>query len=192
MQPTVAPPPPRRRRTWPIVLGIGAAVVLLLCVGGLVIAGMVGGAKTSDQPGPEGQGAAGPVPAGLNSPARDGKFEFTVTKVQCGVSSVGDKLLNRKAQGQYCLVSVKVTNVGKEARTLAASSQYAYNSQGDRYSADPAGSFYVDDSGTLWEDINPGNTLVGTIVFDIPQGAKLARLELHDSALSGGVTVTLP
>jgi hypothetical protein len=37
----------------------------------------------------------------------------------------------------------------------------------------------------------PGNSLTGTVVFDIPVDAVPASLELHDSLFSGGVTVTL-
>jgi hypothetical protein len=30
------------------------------------------------------------------------------------------------------------------------------------------------------------------VVFDIPTNAKIAKLQLHDSAFSGGATVTVP
>jgi len=40
---------------------------------------------------------------------------------------------------------------------------------------------------------NPGNTVRAVILFDLPKGdrAVKAELELHDSAFSGGVTVSL-
>lgn len=191
MYQTVTPPP--RRRRWPIVLAVGLAGVVLLCVGGVILIAVAGkGTTQGGGGGVGGAAAAGPVAAGINQPARDGKFEFTVIKVQCGLAQVGDELLNRKPQGQYCLVTVKVTNIGTEPRTLAAANQHAYNASGARYDADSTASIYLDDAGrALYEDINPGNTVNGTIVFDIPKGASLARLELHDSALSGGVAVTL-
>jgi hypothetical protein len=47
------------------------------------------------------------------------------------------------------------------------------------------------ESSVLFNTINPGNAVTGKVVFDIPKGAKLTTLELHDSAFSGGVTVTL-
>lgn len=193
MYQTVTPPP--RRRRWPIFLGIGLAALVLLCVGSIILIAAAGsnaptGGGTGGGVG--GAGQVGPVAAGLNQAARDGKFEFTVTKVQCGVAQVGDELLNRKAQGQYCLVTVKVTNIGDESRTLAASNQYAFNATGAKYDADSTASIYLDDAGrALYEAINPGNSVNGTIVFDIPKGASLTRLELHDSALSGGVAVNL-
>lgn len=190
-------PAPRKRRTWPIILGILGGVVLLLCGLGVVLVALAGGDKTptgSSSGGASAAGKVGPVPAGMNQAARDGKFEFVVTKVQCGVPSVGDKILNKKAQGQYCLVTVKVTNIGDVAQQLAASNQYAFNNaaQPARYDADAEAAIYLPDTGrALYETINPGNSVIGTLVFDIPTNAKLAKLELHDSAFSGGVAVTL-
>lgn len=186
------PSPPRRRRRWPIVLAAVAGGLVLLCVGFALLALALGSKAPSTASSAGGDGAAGPAVAGVGQPARDGKFEFTVTKVQCGVPSVGTELFNRKAQGQYCLVSVTVANIGAEPRTLAADNQHAYNSAGARYDADSAASIYLDDAGrALYEPINPGNKVNGTLIFDIPAGASLAKLELHDSPLSGGVTVSL-
>ena len=42
------------------------------------------------------------------------------------------------------------------------------------------------------EQINPGNSVGGKIVFDIPKNAKPETIELHDDRLfSGGVAVSL-
>ncbi|HEY0359402.1 MAG TPA: DUF4352 domain-containing protein [Mycobacteriales bacterium] len=61
------------------------------------------------------------------------------------------------------------------------------------YDADSEAGMYVNgnENGVLLDNINPGKAVTGKIVFDIPKGAKLTKLELHDSAFSGGVTVTL-
>src|SRR5262245_21771627 len=45
-------------------------------------------------------------------PVRDGKFEFTVQSVKCGVSQVGEDPLTKTAQGQFCLVTISVKNIG--------------------------------------------------------------------------------
>ena len=59
------------------------------------------------------------------------------------------------------------------------------------FSADSEASIYDGSSEVLWEEINPGNSVKGKVYFDIPKGAKLTSLELHDSMFSGGVTVDL-
>lgn len=52
---------------------------------------------------------------------------------------------------------------------------------------------YEDSSGqSVWpNEINPGNEVTGNLIFDIPKDATPAKVELYDSALSGGVGVNL-
>lgn len=128
--------------------------------------------------------------AGIGAPVRDGKFEFTVSKVRCGVPSVGGEY-GQKADGQFCLVSLKVENIGDESQLLNASSQYAYDATGRKLDADAAAGIYANpgSGGAFLNEINPGNAAVAILVFDIPRTAKLVRLELHDSPFSGGVEV---
>jgi hypothetical protein len=101
-------------------------------------------------------------------------------------------MLNKTAQGQFCLVTLKVANIGKEAQTFDGSNQKAYGADGAQFSADDTAGIYANDNDDAFlNDINPGNSVTGTVVFDIPKTAKLAKLELHDSAFSGGVTVAV-
>jgi hypothetical protein len=129
--------------------------------------------------------------ASIGTPVRDGKFEFTVRKVDCGKSRIGSVDFGVRAQGQFCLVYVKVQNIGKEAQTLDASSQYMYGSGGQRFDADTEAAIYLDDAQTFLEGINPGNSVNGIVVFDVPKNTKPTKLELHDSPFSGGVTIDL-
>lgn len=130
--------------------------------------------------------------AGIGDPVRDGKFEFVVQKVKCGVSRVGNNLLGERAQGQFCLVTLKVKNIGKEPQTFTDGAQKAYAADGTEYSTNSSASIYAnDENSTIFNEINPGNGITGVIVFDIPKDSKLDKLELHDSHFSGGVTVRL-
>ncbi|MEO3748077.1 DUF4352 domain-containing protein [Plantactinospora sp. B5E13] len=130
--------------------------------------------------------------AKVGDPARDGKFEFTVQRVKCGVHKVGTDLLGTTAQGQFCLVTVKVKNIAKEPQSFSDSYQKAYAADGTEYTSDSEAAIYANkDAATLFNEINPGNGITGVLVFDIPEKAKLAKLELHDSMFSGGVTVQL-
>lgn len=130
--------------------------------------------------------------AKIGDPVRDGKFEFTVQKVKCGVTKVGTSMLGEKAQGQFCLVTVKVKNIGKEPQALADSAQKAFAADGTEYSTDSAAGLYANkDQDTLFNEINPGNQVTGVLVFDIPKNVKLTKLELHDSLFSGGIDVRL-
>jgi hypothetical protein len=135
--------------------------------------------------------AAKPV-SQLGKPVRDGKFEFTVQSVKCGIAKVGDNpYLTEKAQGQFCAVLLSVENIGKEPQSMFADNQYAFDAKNRKFSANTKASLVDESSQVLWEEINPGNSVKGKVYFDIPKGAKLTGLELHDSMFSGGVKVRL-
>nr|WP_084699215.1 DUF4352 domain-containing protein [Actinoplanes globisporus] len=87
---------------------------------------------------------------------------------------------------------VSVKNIGDEARTFDGGAQKALDGNNVQYSNDGAAELYVNSGAqTFLEQINPGNTVKGTLVFDVPSGTKLTALELHDSYFSGGVKVQL-
>jgi hypothetical protein len=129
--------------------------------------------------------------AGLNQPARDGKFEFTVTKIDCTKRTVGsNEFTKTEASGVFCVTSVKVENIGKEAQYFDDSSQFLFDQQDRKHSVDQEAWAALDTNAFL-EEINPGNKVTGTLVFDVPKGTKPTKLELHDSPFSGGVEVQL-
>lgn len=128
---------------------------------------------------------------GIGDKARDGKFLFTVTKVKPGVDQIGSDDFGVQAQGQFVLVTVKVKNIGDEAQTMFGDNQTLFI-DGRKFSADTEAAMYLEDSNSLFEEINPGNSLNGTIVFDVPKKATaFEKIELHDSMFSGGVDVDL-
>lgn len=129
--------------------------------------------------------------AGLNQPVRDGKFEFTVKGIQCGQTKVGSQFLNKEAQGQYCVVSLNIKNIGTEAQTMFGDNQKLIDSQGREFSSDSEAAIYSDQSKVWLEQINPGNAVDGQMYFDVPKDAQPVKVELHDSAFSGGVVVNL-
>lgn len=219
-QPQYPPPPPPaggwqqpppaqpKRRSWfarhKIMTGLGVLVVL-----GIIGAAIGGGddsssssgsaavspstsASPASRPAATSKPPAEPGAAGIGTSVRDGKFEFTVTRLRCGVRSVGTAPVDQKAQGQFCLLTMRVHNIGDEAQLFDASSQKVFNAAGQEFSADGTASLYANPNGeTFLTEINPGNQVTGVVVFDVPAGAKPVRAELHDSPFSGGAEVTL-
>jgi hypothetical protein len=201
----ISPITPAKRRKWPLIVGGAALVVLVGCVGLSIAGGGHGDDSLADA---EAANASAKPAAtkkqdqtkkpdekkhpGLNDPVRDGKFEFTVTHATCGATKVGSDLIGQKAQGQYCLIDLRVKNIGKEAQPFTDSAQKAYGAGKVEYSVDSAAAIYVNgDNQVLFQEINPGNVVIGRLVFDVPKGTKLTSLELHDSIFSGGVQVAL-
>lgn len=181
------------------VLTVFLAIVALIVVvsvasslgGGDTTTGTAGTADTAG--GAQAPAAAAPeetVP-GLGTAVRDGKLEFTVTAVEPGVTNVGDEFLSVDAQGQFVLVHVTVTNIGDAAQMFDASSQKLFDTQGREHSADSTAGIYLGDANSFLNDINPGNSIQGVVVFDVPADAVPASVELHDSFMSGGSTVAL-
>jgi hypothetical protein len=145
----------------------------------------------------DGEKAAAPADAkqqgtaGLGDAVRDGKFEFTVTKVDRGVKQVGGDLVGEKAQGRFVLVHVTVKNIGDKSQLLDDTSQTVRDTQGREFDADSMAAMVIDGNDVFLNEINPGNTVKGVLVYDMPKDAVPASIELHDSMFSGGVTVGL-
>ena len=195
--PSMPGPEPVKKRSWfarhKILTGLGAIVVLFIVVsaanGGPKNAPVVGAATPATD---VTQAAPAPAPAAaaIGTPVRDGKFEFTVTSIEPGVPSVGSDAFGQKAQGQFVLIHLTIKNIGDKAQYFDGSSQKAFDAQGREFSADSAAAIYLSDSNSFLNEINPGNAVAGTVVFDMPLDAKIAKVELHDSPFSGGVDVT--
>jgi hypothetical protein len=60
---------------------------------------------------------------------------------------------------------------------MFADNQYAFDSKGRKFSANSMASLADESSQVLWEEINPGNAVKGTVYFDVPKGGKLTSLD---------------
>jgi hypothetical protein len=174
------------------LLGCGGllAVIVIIVIIVAVAAGTHSGSGNSAAPGATTAGRMG-------SKVRDGKFQFVVTSVT-HVKSVGDTAagLGDTAQGEYTVLHVIVTNVGNQAQTLDDSAQYVYDSKGRQFSADTSADIDGNggnggNGGVFLTQINPGDTVQGKIYFDMPENDTAVSAELHDSAFSDGVSVSL-
>jgi len=193
-QPPVSQPP-KKRRKWPwIVGGIVAFLIVISAVSGH------GSDSNKSEPSNTGSGgtsvAAKPSKgalAGMNTPVRDGKFEFVVTKVEPGLTEIGDNpYLARKAQGQFVIVSMSVKNIGDKPQDFSPSAQKLFDGEGRSFQSDANAQIALGGSDIpLYGNINPGNSVEVKVVYDMPQGAVPTTIELHDSMFSGGVKVSL-
>lgn len=183
-------PPPAKKRKWPWIVGGVLLASILGCIGLFtVVLGGTGAALNELDENSKGQHA---VAGQMGAPATDGKFQFMVTAMKCGATSVGADLLGRKAQGQYCILDVQIKNVGDSVETVVDLPQKAYDAKGNEYSVDAEAGLYANaEQPTFLEQINPGNTVKGKLVFDVPPGTKLTSVVLHESSFTAGVKVPL-
>jgi hypothetical protein len=201
----VAEPRPRRRglRAFLVVAGIFAAC----CAGGATLALLTNAAfrdATTSTLGAQPAEAdtpvvivtsappAAPARPGLNTPVRDGKFEFVVSAVTCGQDAVGIAPLSRQAKGQYCVVDLTVRNIGTKDQLLVDGAQKAIGPDGVKYGPDTGAGLLANANGSVWLNVvKPGDKVSGKMVYDVPDGVTIVMLELHDSVFSNGTTVSL-
>ena len=115
-----------------------------------------------------------------------------MTEVLCGHNTVGEGVLTRRAEGQYCVASFELSNVGRTLAILNVTDQVAVTASGSRHQGDPEATAAA--NGLLFVlplPVASGGSAIGRIVFDIPQDAVLAALELHDSEHSDGAVITV-
>ena len=133
----------------------------------------------------------------INQQANDGKFGFTVTAFQCGVTQIiqsDNQYEVASPQGQYCEMSLTVKNISTVSQTFDDSSQYIYDSSNKQYSDDSNGTIAANPSSSQFMDlptVNPGVSISGVLAFDIPKGVTPTYAMLHDSSASDGVKVSL-
>jgi hypothetical protein len=200
-QPGYAPPPappkkPFFKKTWFIVLAALVLITIVYSVAGgggnkanSTSADAAGGASAPEQAADE--AAEAPAEFQIGQQAADGKFNFVVNGVDCSVTELGDQYFGTTAQGQFCIVDLTISNIGNEPQSFFGENATLFNEQGQKFSADTEAAIYLENSDSLYEEINPGNSLNSKVVFDVPAGMVPSAVELHDSMLSGGVTVAL-
>lgn len=169
-------------------------IILALVLIGIIGAAAGGGDKSTNTSNQESNRASEMKTAKIGEAARDGKFEFIVNGIECGRPNVGSDFLTKSAQGQYCLLRVNVKNIGNEKQSLFSSNQKLLDASNREYSADDQATLYASPQGSTaswFNDINPGNSVDGVIVFDVPKDVVPITTQMHDSAFSGGVKVNL-
>jgi hypothetical protein len=172
----------------------GVTLVLLLAclLGGLKLAGTAGSGDADPGAVPSVQGTKGRSPEQKPSPiTADGKLRFTVARFSCGTEEIGEWPVTKPAQGQFCLVELQVENIGDGAGRVWLGSQRLRDVEGKEYKPDELSWIYYDRTRPLLNEINPGNSVTGTLVFDVPVSATFAELRVKDSPLSAGSTIRL-
>jgi len=194
-RPPVARParPRRRRRRWRLpALALFAVLLTTYLVGRPHGSG--GSTQAAVPPAPP---TARPSSPGASSGAsgagiRDGSFRFAVTGVRCGADELGAWPARKQAKGQFCLVDLRVVNVGKHTGFLFVGSQRLEDADGVAHTADQWAWVYYEPSRPFTSTVDSGATVTGTLVYDVPAGTRPVRLIVHDTPLSDGATITLP
>jgi hypothetical protein len=190
-QPVTGPQPGVSARTKWLLVGGSIAGVLVL-----VVLSIIGNnvkkhdALTVSTP----SATATPTAAPAGSAVRDGKFEFQVLNnfsAKTVSDPTGNPYMTATAQGIFLVIVVKVTNVGGEPQSYYGQNQKLIDSSGREYAVSSEADMWMNTGVSPMGEINPGNSIQVRVPFDVPPGTMATELELHDSMLSGGVSVRL-
>lgn len=120
-------------------------------------------------------------------------WSITINSVGERTPTIGDEFLNTEAQGEFLPVDLTVTNDGSSGSHFFASDFVAVDDQ-DRefnYSSDATIYGASDGAVSLLDEINPGNSIEGTLYFDVPEGTDITALDINAGFLSDPVRVSL-
>lgn len=130
-----------------------------------------------------------PARPGIGDAVQADSTELTVTNVQQGDKRIGGQSFGADAQGEFVTVDVALSNKGSEELSASSGDFVLVDGDGNRHStSDDA---WRVDGAIVWEDINPGNTLKGKLVFDVPEGTEIASLEMTPGWFGETVSVNL-
>ena len=134
-----------------------------------------------------------PAPvAAIGEPVTAGDWQVTVTGVGAPVASVGSQYFSTEAQGVFVPIAITALNNGSEAQMFFASNLRAIDDQGREFEYSSDAAIYAGDGGaSMIDEVNPGNTLTGTLYYDVPDGATLVELQISGGLFDLPVTVRL-
>jgi len=146
----------------------------------------------ADAPVEAGSEPEAPEAPGLNTPVTVGSFQFTALGVADAGTTAGSGPLTQTAQGTYVRVDLAVTNVGDKAETFIVNYVKIKDAEGKTYDADGTATIYASGDAQTWiAGINPGNSVQGPILFDVPAGTTPVELLVSDNAFTDGTPITL-
>jgi len=166
-------------------------ICLIAILISLAVAGC-GGSSTSTTSGsqPAEQKAseeAKPATYKLNQEVKVGNLSYIASEVK-KAQTIGNEFLNKKTEGLFVIVKVKITNNDKESRTIDTNLFKAKDAQGREFSADPEADMYVNgDNSFFLEQVNPGTSRSGYVIFETPKDVKGLTMEVSSGlGWSGG------
>jgi hypothetical protein len=187
---TTVPPPPRRESTvWRgTKLAFGGCVVLpvLLIIGFVGFLALLGG---SGGDGGSGSGEsrereAQQAAVDIGQPVHVGEVTWIVTNAR-QVSEIREKgfgQFGETKRGNFVIVDFNFTNNSSEAVTLDWASLSLIDSSGNRSEVDPDYSSYVPANKDIFlENVNPGVTRPGEVIFTVASGASGFKLQVGDT-----------
>ncbi|MBI2549143.1 DUF4352 domain-containing protein [Candidatus Woesearchaeota archaeon] len=128
----------------------------------------------------------------LGDEIQAGDFTWKITGVSTA-KEIGQDLagtfFGETADGIFVIVDVEVSNTAKSAKYLTNSFVKLIDEQSREFSPNTAAAIYLKPEGSalLFEQINPGITKKGKIVYDVPEGVNNFNVKITSNLLSSNI-----
>lgn len=115
---------------------------------------------------------------GVGDALKVGDVTFKVNEIK-SAQQVGNEFLNKKTDQQFYMINISVTNNGKET-IQTDESFFKLKGSGSTFEADSDATIYSNDDGEfIYQDVNPGITSTGWVVFEVPADKKEFKLNVQ-------------
>lgn len=180
-----------------ILTGILALVLFFIVIG--MIGSSGGSSVPSTQTGSSDTNTttekAAPAPAAkIGDTVTDKDMAFAVTNFTTA-KTLGSSFTKKDAQGTFQVISLKITNQSKETKTIDSSMFQLTDSQGRTFDRSVEGQsaqgFSEGGFDLFLQQVQPGLSVNGDIVFDIPADATGLQLIVKGSVFSSGKKIQL-
>ncbi len=171
-----------------VLIGCGGLVVLVVALvvvvaalgsgggGGSQTAGSGSAEEVEDQP-----GATKANAVAIGEPVKAGKVEWTVVTAR-EATSLKSSFGGSKKEGNFAIVDFNFTNGNKEAVTLDSESFRLIDGKGREFEVDTDTFEYVEpDKDIFLDQVNPGVSKEGEVIFTVAPGASGFTLEAGDT-----------
>lgn len=99
-----------------------------------------------------------------------------------------DSLWENTTDNEYFVIDISYANKSSKTLDLWASDVILVDTAGNEYEANTDVSLAVEDP-IIIEEVNPGLTITGTLVFEVPPGTEFSELRFEETY--GGAQVTI-
>lgn len=123
-----------------------------------------------------------------------GDVRFLLTGVDCGFANVISPDERIAAEGVFCTVDFDMANRGSEAVVLDLSCQALVGADGASFTPHRQATLLIEESRAAFRGgVEPGQSLEDVaMVYDVPEGADPAAVELHVACDDEGRRIDLP
>lgn len=91
-----------------------------------------------------------------------------------------DSIFEYSTANEYFVVNIHYTNTSNEAQNLWAADFVLVDTDGKEYTTNRDVSLALEDP-IIIEEVNPGLTVQGTVVFEVPPGTEFTEMRLDES-----------